>query len=100
MTYPGCYHDAGRVNLDSCKFSNESVNVVPDNAVRVSRRRYFFCAQAPISTRRKKTVMPTVGMTVLGRYRLFSFNLLDQLLHGLGLVSGRSLLGNFLLFCC
>ncbi len=61
MTYPDCYHDAGRVNLDSCKFSNESVNVVPDNAVRVSRRRYFFAYSQSISTRRKKTVMPTMG---------------------------------------
>ena len=44
MTYPDCYHDAGKANLDSCKFSNDSVNIVPNNAVRFSRRRYFFVA--------------------------------------------------------
>jgi len=61
MTYPDCYHDAGRVNLDSCKFSNESVNVVPDNAVRVSRRRYFFAHSHQSPRDEKRTVMPTMG---------------------------------------
>lgn len=61
MTYPDCYHDAGKANLDSCKFSNDSVNVVPNNAVRFSRRRYFFVFDKPILERRKKTVIPTIG---------------------------------------
>ena len=97
MTYPDCYHDAGKANLDSCKFSNDSVNVVQITPCGLAAGVILYLINQFSRDEKRHS---TIGMTVFGRYRLFSFNLFDQLLHGLGLVSSRSLLGNFLLFCC